>query len=66
MKKTVLNLLAIASVLTTISFLLDRDVVEISTTMRFVEYIFMLAIFFYNYFRILFWNKSCNKTITDC
>jgi len=46
MKKTVLNLLAISSVLTTISFLLDRDVVEINTTMRFVEYIFMLAIFF--------------------
>ena len=46
MKKTVLNLLAVASVLTTTSFLLDDDLREPSMIMRFVEYILMLAIFF--------------------
>lgn len=46
MKRNLLNILAIASVLTTIGFLLDDDVVEISTTMRFVEYLFMLTVFF--------------------
>ena len=46
MKKTVLNLLAVASVLTTASFLLDGDLREPSMIMRFVEYILMLAIFF--------------------
>mgnify|MGYP003497638283 FL=1 len=46
MKKTVLNLLAVASVLTTASFLLDGDLREPSMIMRFVEYILMLATFF--------------------
>ena len=46
MKKTVLNILALASVLTTISFLVDSDPKEPSTIMRFVEYILMLTIFF--------------------
>lgn len=46
MKKTFLNLLAVASVITTASLLLDSDPREPSTIMRFVEYILMLAIFF--------------------
>lgn len=46
MKKTVLNLLGVASVITTVSFLLDGDAKEPNVLMRFVEYILMLAIFF--------------------
>lgn len=63
MKKTFLNILAIASVLTTASFLLDRDVVEISTAMRFVEYILMLAVFFTLISGIYFGVKAITKRL---
>lgn len=46
MKKTVLNILALASLLTTVGFLLDGDTKEPNVLMRFVEYILMLTIFF--------------------
>lgn len=63
MKKTVLNILALASVLTTAGFLLDRDVVEISTAMRFVEYILMLTIFFTLISGIYFGGKTISKRL---
>lgn len=63
MKKTVLNILALASVLTTAGFLLDRDVVEISTAMRFVEYILMLTIFFTLISAIYFGGKIISKRL---
>lgn len=46
MKKSVINILALASVITTVGFLLDSDPIQPNVLMRFVEYIFMLAIFF--------------------
>lgn len=46
MKKTVLNILALASVITTAGFLLDGDAKEPNVLMRFVEYVAMLTIVF--------------------
>lgn len=46
MKKTVLNILALASVITTVGFLLDSDPIQPNVLMRFVEYLAMLTIFF--------------------
>jgi len=46
MKKSVINILALSSVITTASYLLDSDPTEPNVFMRFVEYIFMLTIFF--------------------
>lgn len=46
MKKSVINILALASVLTTASYLLDSDPKEPSTLMRFTEYIAILTIVF--------------------
>jgi len=46
MKKTIQNILVIASVITTAGFLLDGDAKEPNVLMRFVEYILMLAIIF--------------------
>ena len=63
MKKTVLNLLAVASVLTTASFLLDGDLREPSMIMRFVEYILMLTIFFTLISAIYFGGKTISKRL---
>lgn len=46
MKKTILNVLAIAFVLTTMGFLMDGDIKESSMAIRFMEYGLMLAITF--------------------
>lgn len=46
MKKVFLNVLAVASVITTAAFLLDGDVKEPMVAMRFIEYTAMLGIVF--------------------
>ncbi len=46
MKKTVINILALASVITTVGFLLDSDPIQPNVLMRFVEYVAMLTIVF--------------------
>ena len=46
MKKALLNILAIASVITTTGLLLDGDAKEPNVLMRFVEYIAMFSIIF--------------------
>lgn len=46
MKKSVINILALASGITTASFLLDGDVKEPNVLMRFVEYVGMLTFIF--------------------
>lgn len=63
MKKALINILAIASVLTTISFLLDGDVKEPNVLMRFVEYILMLTIFFTIISVFYFGIKSITKKL---
>ena len=46
MKKTLLNILTFATVITTIGFIMDGDAKEPSMLMRFVEFFMMTAIFF--------------------
>lgn len=46
MKKVFLNVLAVASAITTTAFLLDGDVKEPKVVMRFIEYAAMLGIVF--------------------
>ncbi len=46
MKKAVINILALASVITTVFFLLDSDPIQPNVLMRFVEYVAMLTIVF--------------------
>ncbi|MEG1021477.1 MAG: hypothetical protein RSE50_08165 [Myroides sp.] len=46
MKKSVINILALASVITIAGFLLDGDAKEQNVLMRFTEYIAMLTIIF--------------------
>lgn len=46
MKKSVINILALASVITTVGFLLDSDPIQPNVLMRFVEYVDMLTIVF--------------------
>lgn len=63
MKKTVLNILALASLLTTAGFLLDGDTKEPNVLMRFVEYILMLTIFFTLISGIYFGGKTISKRL---
>lgn len=63
MKKSVINILALASVLTTASYLLDSDPKEPSTLMRFAEYIFMLTIVFTILSGFYFGIKSVTKRL---
>ena len=46
MKKSVINILALASVITTAGFLLDGDAKDPSVLTRITEYVAMLTIFF--------------------
>lgn len=63
MKKSVINILALASVITTAGFLLDSDPTEPSTLMRFVEYIFMLTVIFTILSGFYFGIKSVTKRL---
>lgn len=63
MKKQLLNILAVASIITTASYLLDSDPKEPSMVMRFVEYIFMLTIFFIISSGFYFGMKSITKRL---
>lgn len=46
MKKTNLNILAVATLLTIVGFLMDGDIKEPSMLMRFVEFFMMTGILF--------------------
>ena len=46
MKKSVINILALASVITSVGLLLDSDPIQPNVLMRFVEYVAMLTIVF--------------------
>lgn len=46
MKKKILNILAVSTILTTIGFIMDGDVKEPSMLMRFVEFFGMISILF--------------------
>ena len=46
MKKTLLNILTVATVITTIGFIMDGDAKEPSMLMRFVEFFMMVGIVF--------------------
>lgn len=46
MKKILLNILTVATVLTTIGFIMDGDAKEPSMLMRFVEFFMMVGIVF--------------------
>lgn len=46
MKKKTVNILVLASILTTIGFIMDGDPKEPSMLMRFVEFILMLGLIF--------------------
>jgi len=65
MKKSVINILALASVITTAGFLLDGDAKEPNVLMRFTEYVAMLTIIF-TILSGFYLDKISNKTITDC
>ena len=65
MKKRILNILAIAFVITSIGYIMDGDVIKPTMLMRFVEFIFMfLAISILTsivYFGINFAKRSFQK-----
>lgn len=65
MKKILLNILTVATVITTIGFIMDGDAKEPSMLMRFVEFFMMTAILFtlisMVYFGISFARKSFLK-----
>lgn len=63
MKKSVINILAIASVITTAGFLLDGDAKEPNVLMRFVEYAAMLSIIFTILSGFYFGIKSVTKRL---
>jgi hypothetical protein len=65
MKKRIVNILAIAFVLTTFGFIMDGDTKEPSILMRFVEFSFMFAVLTVLtsliYFGINFTKRSLQK-----
>lgn len=65
MKKRILNILAIAFVITTIGYIMDGDVVKPTMVMRFVEFILMFGIISILtsiiYFGINFTKRSLQK-----
>jgi len=63
MKKSIINILALASVLTTIGFLLDSDPTEPNVLMRFTEYVAMLTIIFTILSGFYFGIKSVTKRL---
>lgn len=46
MKRKILNILTVSSIITTIGFIMDGDPVEPSMLMRFVEFFLMIGIIF--------------------
>jgi len=63
MKKSVINILALASVITTAGFLLDGDAKEPNVLMRFTEYVAMLTIVFTILSGFYFGIKSVTKRL---
>lgn len=63
MKKSVINILALASVITTVGFLLDSDPIQPNVLMRFVEYVAMLTIVSTLLFGFYFGIKAIIKRI---
>ena len=66
MKKTLLNILTVATVITMIGFIMDNDAKEPSMLMRFVEFFMMVGIVFtllsIVYFGFRFARKSFLKS----
>ena len=65
MKKVILNILVIASVITTMLFLLDGDAKEPNVLMRITEYVAMLSIVFTVISGCYFGIKKLTKRITS-
>lgn len=63
MKKSVINILALASVITTAGFLLDGDAKEPNVLMRFTEYVAMLTVIFTILSGFYFGMKSVTKRL---
>lgn len=63
MKKAVINILALASVLTTAGFLLDGDAKDPSVLTRITEYVAMLTIIFTILSGFYFGIKSITKKL---
>lgn len=63
MKKPLLNILALASIITTTGFLLDGDAKEPNVLMRFTEYVAMLTIIFIILSGFYFGIKSVTKPL---
>ena len=63
MKKAVINILALASVLTTAGFLLDGDAKDPSVLTRITEYVAMLTIIFTILSGFYFGIKSVTKRL---
>jgi len=63
MKKSVINILALASAITTAGFLLDGDTKEPNVLMRFTEYVAMLTIIFTILSGFYFGIKSVTKRL---
>ena len=63
MKKSVINILALASIITTAGFLLDGDAKEPNVLMRFTEYVAMLTVIFTILSGFYFGIKSVTKRL---
>ena len=63
MKKSVINILALASVITTAGYLLDGDAKEPNVLMRFTEYVAMLTVIFTILSGFYFGIKSVTKRL---
>ena len=63
MKKSVINILALATAITTAGFLLDDDTKEPNVLMRFTEYVAMLTIIFTILSGFYFGIKSVTKRL---
>jgi len=65
MKRKILNILTVSSIITTIGFIMDGDPVEPSMLMRFVEFFLMIGIIFllvsFVYFTSTFIFKNLKK-----
>lgn len=63
MKKSIINILALASVITTAGFLLDGDAKDPSVLTRITEYVAMLTIIFTILSGLYFGIKSITKKL---
>lgn len=68
MKKTLFNILTVASIVTTIGFIMDGDAKEPSVLLRFFEFFMMIGVVFalisIIYFSYAFCKKKNSKGLT--